>query len=223
MLDPHDLPPTSPAPTPQMLLAAYSQGLFPMARSRTSRGVDWYCPNPRAVVPLDNIRVSRSLRQRIRRGELRLTRDAAFDRVIRACSLPRVDDGDTWINRDIIDAYEALHQLGHAHSVEAWLGDKLVGGLYGIAIGGAFFGESMFSRPDRGGTDASKVAFVHLAEHLRARGYMLLDSQINSPHMQSLGAIDIHRDQYLKMLDMAIRMDVRWEAVDDEAGNIKSN
>lgn len=194
-----------------MLVAAYCQGLFPMARSRRSKGVDWYCPDPRAVVPLDTVTFSRSLRQRVKSGVFEVTRDRAFAEVIAACAKPRMDDAETWINADIVAAYTQLHEAGLAHSVESWLDGELVGGLYGVAIGGAFFGESMFSHPDRGGTDASKVAFVHLVEHLRRRGYVLLDSQINSPHMATLGAVDIPRDDYLKRLERAIGLEVNFE------------
>lgn len=211
MIDSHDNDPTSPAPTPRMLVAAYCQGLFPMARSRGSAGVDWYCPDPRAIVPLDTVTFSRSLRQRVRSGVFEITRDRAFDRVIRACAKPRMDHPDTWINADIEAAYIGLHEAGLAHSVEAWLEGELVGGLYGVSIGGGFFGESMFSLPDQGGTDASKVAFVHLVEHLRERGFALLDSQINSPHMTTLGAIDIPRDDYLERLERAIQIDVGFD------------
>lgn len=203
--------PTPDEINPQMLLEAYRQGAFPMAESRHGR-VRWYTADPRAILPLDGLRVSRSLRKRVRRGDYRITRDQAFEQVIRACAQPRPYAAQTWINDQIISAYTALHRLGPGHSVEAWIDHTdaqptLVGGLYGVAIGGAFFGESMFSRA----TDASKVCLVHLVDHLRSRGYALLDVQFSNPHMEQFGIIEIPRRQYLAMLREAMAQPVTWE------------
>lgn len=196
--------------TPRMLLAAYSHGIFPMARGRNSRGVDWYCPDPRAILPLDGFRCPRSLRQRLARGQFEFRHDTAFREVMVACSKPRPGHPETWINRDIIDAYCDLHRMGCAHSVETWMEGQLVGGLYGVRLGGAFFGESMFHRPKLGGTDASKAALAHLVEHLRRRGFTLLDVQIQSSHMARFGTIEIPHHQYVRLLNEALAMDVTW-------------
>jgi len=196
--------------TPQLLLAAYCQGMFPMARSRSAGAVDWFSPNPRAVLPLDQFRCPRSVRQKIRRGTFEIRHDTAFERVVRRCSEPRPGHPETWINDQIIDAYTKLHRLGHAHCVEAWRDDKLVGGLYGVTVGSAFCGESMFCDPPRGGTDASKVCLAHLVKHLNQRGFTLLDVQINSDHMAQFGTIDIPRHRYLHQLNQALQHDVTW-------------
>jgi len=196
--------------TPQLLVAAYCQGLFPMARSRREATVEWFSPDPRAVLPLDDFYCPRSLRQAVRRQELEVRRDTAFEQVIRACAEPRPGRTQTWINDSIRDAFIQLHRLGCAHSVEAWRDGRLVGGLYGVAIGGAFFGESMFHRAELGGRNASKVCLVHLVEHLRARGFALLDVQINSDHMRQFGTIDLPRADYLRQLDAALRLEANW-------------
>ncbi|QXC63560.1 leucyl/phenylalanyl-tRNA--protein transferase [Aquihabitans sp. G128] len=162
------------------------------------RALAWWSPDPRGVLPLDGLRVSRSLRKACARYEVRV--DTAFDEVIAACADPKRPHG--WIDRSVTDAYRRLHHLGWAHSVETWTPDgELVGGLYGIAIGGLFAGESMFHRA----TDASKVALVGLVEHLRADGAELLDVQWTTPHLLSLGAVDIGRDEYLARLAAALR------------------
>ena len=194
--------------SPSAVLWAYARGAFPMADSRDGQ-VNWYSPDPRAVLPLDRFKVSRSLRRRFKAGTFTLTRDRAFAKVIDACSQPRPYARDTWINDEIKDTYIALHEHGYAHSVEAWDRDepsRLVGGLYGLSIGGAFFGESMFSRA----TDASKVCLVELVEHLNNRGYQLLDVQLNNAHMAQFGVIEIPREEYLRRLSIAIEMDVSW-------------
>jgi leucyl/phenylalanyl-tRNA---protein transferase len=197
-----------------MIVLAYAQGLFPMARGRSARcAIDWYSPDPRAILPLDPPRafhVSHSLRQRLRRASYVVTFDRAFAQVITACAAARKREESTWINPAIINAYSALHELGLAHSVEAWdpTGEKLLGGLYGVALGGAFFGESMFSRAP----DASKVCLVRLVEHLREAGYVLLDCQITNPHMQQFGVIEIPRAEYLARLEQAVRKKVEWDS-----------
>ncbi|MGD9690440.1 MAG: leucyl/phenylalanyl-tRNA--protein transferase [Phycisphaerales bacterium] len=213
----------------ELMLEAYRRGLFPMAEPG-SQDLAWYSPDPRAVVPIDRapgepggVRVSRSLRSRLRARPFRVTTNAAFEEVIRACAEPRArdpggDDG-SWIDERIIALYVMLHHAGRAHSVEAWLPalpgaedgrPRLVGGLYGVHIGRAFFGESMFCRPALGGTDASKVCLVHLVRHLRARGFTLLDSQFTSPHMASLGVIEIPRRTYLARLRKAAEEHAEW-------------
>lgn len=196
--------------TPELLVRAYCMGAFPMADGRGGR-IGWYSPDPRAVIPLEvgGFKVTRSLRRRVAKGEYRITKDAAFDEVIRACAEPRADDAGTWINDAIIDTYAKLHQAGLAHSVEAWTHDdrpELVGGLYGVSLGGAFFGESMFYRA----TDASKVCLVALVEHLRAAGFSLLDVQFVNPHLEQFGVIEIPREQYIQQLEHALHMNVRW-------------
>lgn len=207
--------PTSPAISPQMILAAYARGLFPMAASRDAEGFDWYTADPRAILPLDAFHVPRSLARRVQSGRFRITRDANFEGVIRACAEPRPSQPDTWINPQIIAAYTELHRMGSAHSVEAWIDPtdgasgeaQLVGGVYGVSIGGAFFGESMFSRA----TDASKVCLVKLVEHLRSRGYTLLDAQFHNPHLQQFGVIEVPKRQYLRMLQAALTLPVTWQ------------
>ena len=208
--------------TPSMLVWAYSRGIFPMGNPDDGT-IGWYSPDPRAILPLDQFHASRSLRRQVRKGHFRVTIDQAFERVIRACAEPRLQDAQTWISADIIDAYTSLHLAGLAHSVEAWANEPinnahkpdidaggadglLVGGLYGVSLGSAFFGESMFSLA----TDASKVCFVYLVEHLRRRGYTLLDTQFSTPHLQRFGVMDISRKAYLEQLDDALRRTVNF-------------
>jgi len=180
---------------PGTLLSAYRLGLFPM-RLRRGGAIAWWSPDPRGVIPLDGLHVSRSLRASCRRFEIRL--DTAFESVVRGCADPSRPNG--WIDEEFVRAYCALHGLGWAHSVEAWIDGELVGGLYGVAIGGLFAAESKFHRV----RDASKVALVALVERLRAGGATLLDVQWSTPHLASLGAIDISRDEYLERLRRAL-------------------
>jgi leucyl/phenylalanyl-tRNA--protein transferase len=181
---------------PGTLLAAYRQGLFPMPVAR-GRRIAWWSPDPRGILPLDGLRVSRSLRRSCRRYHV--TCDQAFAQVIEGCAYTERDGG--WITPDVVRAYTRLHELGWAHSVETWDDDgTLVGGLYGVAIGGFFAGESMFHRA----RDASKVALVALVDHLRSSGATLLDVQWTTPHLESLGAIDVPRAHYLELLAQAI-------------------
>ncbi|HEX6248578.1 MAG TPA: leucyl/phenylalanyl-tRNA--protein transferase [Nocardioidaceae bacterium] len=184
---------------PATLLAAYRHGLFPMPGD-TGMPMLWWSPDPRGILPLDGLKVSRSLRASARRMEVRV--DTAFDEVIRACADPSRDSG--WIDEDIIAAYTELHELGWAHSVEAWQDGRLVGGLYGVAIGGLFAGESMFHRV----TDASKVALVGLVELLRDElvDRRLLDVQWSTPHLASLGVVEVRRSTYLELLDDALEL-----------------
>ena len=180
---------------PGTLLAAYRSGLFPM-RAFRSGPIAWWSPDPRGVLPLDGLRVSRSLRRSMRRYAIRF--DTSFERVMHECAEP--DRRHGWIDDSFVGAYTCLHDMGWAHSVEAWQDDVLVGGLYGVAIGGFFAGESMFHRMP----DASKVALVALVAVLRARGASLLDVQWATPHLTSLGATEIPRREYLALLASAV-------------------
>lgn len=187
----------------------------PAARPTTR----WVQPTVRAVIPLDDaFRVPRSLAAKVRSRRFRITSDTAFERVIRACAEPRLIQGrverETWLSDDIIAVYLLLHRAGLAHSVEAWLdhddSPALVGGLYGLALGAAFCGESMFSRPALGGTDASKVCLVHLVHHLRSRGFLLLDSQIANDHLAQFGMVEMPREDYLSRLAQAADRTTAW-------------
>jgi len=160
--------------------------------------IAWFSPDPRAIIPLEDFHVPHALRRVARQKIFEIKINQRFGEVIRACA----KRDDTWINAEIIESYERLYDLGYAHSVEAWKNNKLAGGLYGVAVGGAFFGESMFHRV----TDASKIALVSLVEHLRARKFALLDTQWITPHLQQFGAIEIPRERYLKMLRRAIEL-----------------
>jgi leucyl/phenylalanyl-tRNA--protein transferase len=182
---------------PGTLLGAYRSGLFPM-RLRARGPVAWWSPDPRGVIPLDALHVSRSLRRSCKRFEIRV--DTAFEAVVRACADPRRPHG--WIDEGFVAAYVALHRLGWAHSVEAWRDDQLAGGLYGVTIGGLVAAESKFHHE----RDASKVALVGLVDLMRAGGATLLDVQWTTPHLESLGAIDMPRDEYLRRLEVAIAL-----------------
>lgn len=183
--------------TPTLILRAYAAGVFPMADGAETDGVFWVDPRLRGVFPLNAFHVPRSLAKRIRAGGFDVTVDRAFDDVIDACA----DRDETWINGDIRRLYIALHRMGHAHSVEVWMDGRLAGGLYGVRIGAAFFGESMFHHA----TDASKIALVHLVARLKAGGFTLLDSQFTTDHLSRFGAISIPRDAYHIQLDAALR------------------
>ena len=189
------LTPGSSTLLPDVLLLGYRNGFFPMADPDLGR-ILWHRPEQRGVIPLDRVKISRSLRKEIERGTFTVTIDETFSEVINACA----DREDTWINEEIIDAYTELHHLGHAHSVEAWYNGELAGGLYGVSIGGAFFGESMFSRV----SNASKVAFAHLVYRLNTRGYRLLDTQYVNDFTASLGAIEIPDVVYQMLLADAL-------------------
>jgi leucyl/phenylalanyl-tRNA---protein transferase len=184
----------------ELLLAAYASGWFPMADDRGS--VSWYSPDPRAIIPLEAFHVPSRLRRLVRRRTFRVEVDTAFARVIRACAEAERDRDDpgTWISEEILQSYCALHEAGYAHSVETWLGDRLVGGLYGVALGGAFFGESMFHLA----ANASKVALVVLVERLASRGFTLLDTQWMTEHLRQFGTIEIPRAEYLRRLESSV-------------------
>ncbi|MCX7930075.1 MAG: leucyl/phenylalanyl-tRNA--protein transferase [Chlorobi bacterium] len=192
----HLMPQPSKLISVEQLLQAYRIGFFPMAE--TEHVVLWHSPDPRAIIPLDRVHIARSVRTLVKKGIFTVRRNGDFASVIHACA----DRPHTWISRDLIRLYCRLYELGYAHSVEAWHEGRLVGGLYGIAIGGAFFGESMFSRV----SNASKVWFAYLVEHLRQQGFVLLDSQYANPFTISLGAIEIPRRQYLVKLTEALAL-----------------
>lgn len=185
---------------PNMLLRAYAVGMFPMADSHDAKEVFWAEPKLRAIFPLDRFRVSRSLGKIIRSDRFHVTRDAAFEQVVQACAESRPARPDTWINPAIKKAYAALHRRNHAHSIECWQDGALVGGLYGVRLGRAFFGESMFSRA----SNASKVALAHLVARMKTGGFTLLDCQFMTDHLASLGAIEIDKDDYASLLDAAL-------------------
>ena len=192
---------------PELLLQGYRLGVFPMAME--SGAIEWFSPDPRAILPLEDFHVPHALRGLLRKKIFETKIDTAFSDVIEACAKRE----DTWINREIIESYIRLHELGYAHSVEAWTDGKsasrtdssrgeLAGGLYGVAIGGVFFGESMFHRV----TDASKIALVALVEYLRVRKFALLDTQWLTPHLQQFGGIEISRNHYLRLLQRAAEL-----------------
>ena len=185
---------------PAMVLGAYAVGVFPMADGRDAPGVYWVEPRHRAVLPLDLFHLSRSLRRTLRSERFRLTADRAFPEILRLCAESATDRPETWINRSIEEVFLQLHANGFAHSIECWEGDRLVGGLYGLALGRAFFGESMVSRE----TDASKAALAALVARLRAGGFTLLDCQFMTDHLASLGAVEIERDDYKALLGEAL-------------------
>ena len=188
---------------PELLLQGYRLGVFPMAMEEDA--IEWFSPDPRAILSLEEFHVPHALRRVVRKGVFEIKINNRFSEVIRACAKRE----DTWINREIIESYTRLHELGHAHSVEAWAGGKLAGGLYGVAIGGAFFGESMFHRV----TDASKVALVALVERLCARKFVLLDTQWLTPHLRQFGGIEISRNHYLHLLRGAVELPRKFSDV----------
>lgn len=182
------------------LLNAYASGWFPMAVAPGE--IRWYSPDPRGIIPLDTFHIPARLARSLRAKPFEIRIDTDFPAVIRACA-ERPDPDGNWIDQEIIDSYCALHEQGFAHSVEAWRGDRLVGGLYGVAMRGAFFGESMFHRV----TDASKAALVALVQRLRERGYVVLDTQWVTEHLLQFGAVEIPRRRYLRLLDQALTID----------------
>lgn len=186
----------------ERLLLAYRSGIFPW----TDDPITWWSPDPRAIFELGHLHVPRSLARVLRRGGLTITIDRAFRDVMQGCAEPRAGRRSTWITARFIDAYTRLHERGYAHSVECWQGDRLVGGVYGVAVGGFFAGESMFHRVN----DASKVALYHLHAHLRARGYALFDTQLATPVTRLLGAVEIPRTEYLRRLRAAVALDCRF-------------
>lgn len=197
---------------PQTLLMAYSQGAFPMTdRDGTTR---WYTADPRGILPLDRFHVPHSLAQIVRQNRFEIRIDHDFSAVMRACMQTRPDG--SWISDRLIDVYTELHEQGHAHSVECWRAGEMVGGLYGVSLGGAFFGESMFHFQ----RDASKVALVHLVDRLRERGYELLDTQASTQHLRRFGCVDVRAERYMKLLKVALGKECSFG--NDEIRNQKS-
>jgi leucyl/phenylalanyl-tRNA--protein transferase len=187
----------------RLLLAAYSQGIFPMAVNDHGE-IGWFSPDPRAIIPLDDrFHIPHGLRRTLKAAKFQIAVDQDFEAVIRACA---TSHGSTWISKEIIRSYCRLHREGHAHSVEARLQGELTGGLYGVHLGGAFFGESMFHRV----TDASKVALVALVERLRQGGFLLLDTQWLTPHLARFGACEVPRSEYLRRLEAALARDCQF-------------
>ena len=204
---------SAPAPsrlTPELVLRAYACGIFPMAESHGRSPIFWVDPEVRGVLPLDAFHISRSLARTVRRGVFDITRDAAFGAVIRACAEAARGRPETWINDDIIEVYCDLHRTGFAHSVEAWRDGRLAGGIYGVALGGAFFGESMFSAA----TDASKVTLVHLAAQLKAGGFCLFDVQFVTEHLKQFGVEEVPAGHFLERLDEALAAEANFYSGD---------
>jgi len=204
--------------TPDLVLKAYAAGIFPMAEDRHDRKLFWVDPECRGILPLDAFHLPRRLARTVKGERFTITADRAFDAVIAACAESRPGHRGTWINDQIVELYAALHAQGHVHSIEAWAGGELVGGLYGVSLGGAFFGESMFQRR----RDASKVALVHLVGRLIVGGYSLLDTQFITAHLAQFGAVEISRRAYHARLQAALaqRADFSCGAADLSASVI---
>lgn len=192
--------------TPEVLLKAYACGIFPMAESADDPGLYWVEPERRGIIPLDGLTVSSRLARTVKSGRFEIRMDHDFDAVIDGCAAPAEGRHSTWINARIRRLYGALFRMGHCHTVEAWRDGRLVGGLYGVSLGGAFFGESMFHRE----TDASKVALVHLVARLATDGFRLLDTQFVTPHLATLGAVEVPRNRYQRLLDAALPVRAQW-------------
>ena len=195
--------------TPELLLRPYAAGIFPMAETADDPDVFWVDPEQRGILPLDGFHLPRRLARTLRQDVFDVRCDTAFEAVVRGCAEPTPERPQTWINEEIVRLYAALHRLGFAHSVETWRGGELVGGLYGVALGAAFFGESMYSSI----TDASKVALVQLVARLRLGGFRLLDTQFVTDHLQRFGAVEISRAQYHRRLTAAMQLKAylpRW-------------
>lgn len=195
--------------TPGLVLRAYAAGVFPMAESAASDEIFWIDPRRRGIIPLDGFHLSHSLARRLRRLDYTVTLDRAFTAVIDGCA----DRAETWINPAIRELYAGLHRMGHAHSIEVWSGSTLAGGLYGVRLGAAFFGESMFSRR----RDASKVALAHLVARLRAGGFLLLDTQFTTSHLERLGARTVPRARYHRLLAAAIAREADFYRLAEDA------
>jgi len=192
--------------TPELVLAAYARGLFPMAEKRDDPHLYWVSPEKRGVIPLETFHVPRRLARTMRAGRFTVTTDRAFVEVMKGCAAPRAGREETWINSEILRLYTALAASGHAHSVECWLDGKLAGGLYGVKLGAAFFGESMFTVE----RDASKVALVKLVETLKRGGFSLLDTQFLTAHLAGFGALEVPRERYLTLLEQALSREALW-------------
>ncbi|MGI9350311.1 MAG: leucyl/phenylalanyl-tRNA--protein transferase [Rhizobiaceae bacterium] len=199
--------------TPQVLLKAYACGIFPMAESADDPGMFWVEPELRGILPLDQFHIPRSLKKALRKNKFDIRFNTAFTDVVNACAQQNEMRQQTWISQRIKFLYCELHEMGHAHSFEAWYGGKLVGGLYGVSLGRAFFGESMFSRM----TDASKVALVHLVYEMRKSGFVLLDTQFTTKHLEQFGVIEVVRDEYQELLEDALFGDAYFTCHDGGA------
>ena len=197
---------------PDILLRAYGVGLFPMAERHDDADLYWIDPEKRGIIPLDRFRIPRRFRKTLRKNSFDIKCDTEFEKVIRHCAEPTKDREETWINEEIVKLYVSLFDVGRAHSIETWLDNKLVGGLYGVTLGSAFFGESMFSRV----TDASKVALVHLVARLKVSGFTLLDTQFVTNHLNQFGAVEIHRSGYQRLLSEAVEKDAIFQRELDE-------
>jgi len=204
--------------TPEILLRAYTAGVFPMAETRDAKDMFWVDPEQRGILPLNGLRISKSLRKALRQNKLEIRCDTDFELVMKKCAETTDKRPDTWMNEEVFSLYGQLFHMGSAHSIECWLDDELVGGLYGISIGGAFFGESMFSRV----SNASKIALCHLVARLRLSGYALLDTQFVTDHLTSLGAIEIPRNSYHALLDQALHIPAITFYSDPSAGELSS-
>lgn len=202
--------------TPAILLKAYACGIFPMAETADDPAMFWVDPTERGILPLDAFHIPRSLRKTIRQGLFEMRVDTAFAAVLDGCAEPAPDRKQTWINAEIRELYLSLFREGHAHSVEAWYEGHLVGGLYGVSLGAAFFGESMFSRR----TDASKVSLAYLVDRLRRGGYRLLDTQFITGHLAQFGAVEISRDDYHLLLEQAMQLTATFQPAG--AGTVES-
>ncbi|WP_196258452.1 leucyl/phenylalanyl-tRNA--protein transferase [Pelagibacterium limicola] len=195
--------------TPELILRAYRAGIFPMSESADDPDIFWVSPQMRGILPLDGLKVSRSLAKTLRTHPYSIHVDRDFPATMKGCATAGTERDSTWINATIIDLYRQLFAMGYCHTVEVYDGDELIGGLYGLAIGGAFFGESMFHRR----TDASKIALAHLVERLNAGGFALLDTQFLTPHLASLGGIEVPRAEYEAMLSDALALDADFYAL----------
>ena len=191
---------------PEILMRAYAAGIFPMAQSRDDPELFWIDPEWRGIIPLDEFHVPRRLKRTIRQDRFEVTSNKAFAEVIDACAESDKGRPDSWINDEIAGAYRELARLGHAHSIECWRDGRLAGGLYGVSLGSAFFGESMFTRE----RDASKIALVHLVARLRCGGFTLLDSQFTTQHLQQFGAVEMTREAYKRLLAEALEIEARF-------------
>jgi leucyl/phenylalanyl-tRNA--protein transferase len=196
----------TPKLTPEIVLRAYAEGLFPMAERRGDPTLYWVSPDKRGIIPLDSFHVPHRLARTVRSGRFTVTADQAFGDVMLACAAPGPGRPESWINDEILRLYTALHAGGHAHSIECWQDGELVGGLYGVRLGAGFSGESMFSRR----RDASKVALVHLVQGLKRGGFVLLDTQFLTEHLAQFGAVEIPRAQYLAKLADALNREAMW-------------
>ena len=190
----------------ETILKAYSLGVFPMSESFNDPNIYWINPKKRGVIPINSFKISRNLKKEIKRNKYKVTINKSFYKVITNCAKKTKNRPTTWINKEIIKLYSNLHEIGHAHSVEAWFKDKLVGGLYGVSLGSAFFGESMFSTM----SNASKICLIYLIANLKTKGFILLDTQFVNPHLKKLGAIEIPRKKYLKMLGNALKKNTNF-------------